>query len=58
MHGTDSLPSFETRRKRCGAPQDEVADVLLRFAHPTFTHSANTYSMEAGAMFLISGANP
>jgi hypothetical protein len=30
----------------------------LRFAHPTFPHSANTYSMEAGAMFLISGANP
>src|SRR6266446_2987052 len=27
MHGTDSLPSFETRRKRCGAPQDEVVNV-------------------------------
>ena len=33
-------------------------DAVAAVAHPTSHYSANTYSMEAGAMFLISGARP
>src|SRR6266478_9043430 len=48
-----SLPSFETRRKRCGAPQDEVANVLLRFAHPTHSRSQREHVQHGGRRHVL-----